>query len=77
MRTIAMAALSIVLMSGAALAKPALKTCSENRAYCAAEANKHGWAHPQCAEAFARCMRTGHWETSGQYGRSVRNVERR
>jgi hypothetical protein len=76
-RIILMSVVSILLVSGAALARPDLKTCSANRSYCSAAAKKHGWTRPQCTEAFERCMRTGQWQTSGQYGRTVRNVERR
>ncbi|HVV40100.1 MAG TPA: hypothetical protein VHC94_03450 [Nitrobacter sp.] len=77
MRTIVMSLLVIALTSGGALARMELKTCSANRAYCAAEAKKRGWTRPQCAEAFNRCMSSGEWHTSGPLGRSVRNVERR
>ncbi len=42
-----------------------------------AEAKKNNWAQPQCAEAFARCMRTGQWQTGGKHGRTVTNVERK
>jgi hypothetical protein len=64
-------------MTSAVLAQSGLKTCSANRSYCEAAAKKNNWAQPQCAEAFARCMRTGQWQTGGKHGRTVTNVERK
>lgn len=77
MRIPALLVLAIALMSNTAFAQSDLKTCSANRAYCTAEAQKRGWKQPQCAEAFDRCMRSGEWKTSGPHGRTVNNVERR
>jgi hypothetical protein len=67
----------VLASSGTAIARIQLKTCSDNRNYCAVWAKKLGWTRPQCADAFDRCMRSGEWHTSGPYGRTVRNVERR
>jgi hypothetical protein len=68
---------AMALMSSSSFARTGLKTCTANRAYCVAEAKKHGWTKPQCAEAFNRCMSSGEWATTGPFGRTVRNVERR
>jgi hypothetical protein len=68
---------AMFITSAGAFAQTELKTCSANRAYCAAEAKKQGWTKPQCAEAFSRCMRTGEWATTGPHGRTVGNVQRR
>jgi hypothetical protein len=68
---------AVELMSSNSFARTDPKTCSANRAYCAAEAKKRGWTKPQCAEAFNRCMHTGEWTTTGPYGRTVGNVQRR
>ncbi|MHC2250814.1 hypothetical protein ACVILK_000506 [Bradyrhizobium embrapense] len=77
MRAPVVSTLVIMLMVSSAVAKPALKTCSGNRAYCEAAAKKQGWTHPQCADAYNACMSTGEWHTSGQFGRTVQGVERR
>lgn len=77
MKTAIATSLILAAACGAAYAKMELRTCSANRAYCSAEAKKRGWTRPQCAEAFARCLTTGEWQTSGPFGRTVRNVERR
>lgn len=76
-KQIAALLLTIVVTSGSAVARAELKTCSANRAYCNAEAKKKGWTRPQCADAFAGCMSSGEWHTSGPFGRTVSNVERR
>ncbi len=70
-------ALALAITTANAFAAPALKTCSANRDYCSEWAKKKAWAHPQCAEAFDRCMHSGEWQTGGPHGRSVHNVERR
>jgi len=77
MRIFVTLAIAIIVMSTSAVAEIGMKSCSANRAYCAAEAKKRGWTRPQCAEAFDRCMRSGEWQTTGEFGRSLRNVERR
>jgi hypothetical protein len=68
---------AVALMSSNSFARTELKTCSANRAYCAAEAKKRGWTKPQCADAFNRCMLRGEWATTGPHGRTVGNVQRR
>jgi hypothetical protein len=68
---------AFVLTASGALARPELKTCSANRAYCEYWSKKSGWKEPQCAAAFERCMSSGEWQTTTEFGRSVRNVERR
>ena len=66
-----------LMLTLSAVAKAELKTCAANRSYCEAEAKKKGWKQPQCAEAFTVCMGSGEWHTSGPFGRTVPNVERR
>ena len=77
MLKVALCGVAMALNLSCALAAPPLKTCSANQAYCDSAAKKNGWTQAQCGEAFARCMSTGEWQTTGPWGRTVRNVERR
>jgi hypothetical protein len=52
-------------------------TCSGNLAYCQNGVASRGQPDTACKAAFAQCMKTGVWQTYGQYGRRVEGVVRK
>jgi hypothetical protein len=64
------------LMQRQQIAAQNVRTCSGNLGICKSGVASRGQPDDPCRDAFAQCMKTGVWQTHGQYGRRVEGVVR-
>jgi hypothetical protein len=69
--------LSVLYLPITPVAAQDVQTCSGNLAACKSGVASRGAPDTQCRAAYARCMKTGVWQTQGPYGRRVEGVVRK